>query len=201
MSDVFSNIGLTSAIQLKNCIFDYMKPILFLICLSFIPAFTQDVKVEYDKTKDYSGYKTFKFGESEIVTPKEKKQISDKALDKIIKDAIIKELTEKGLAQNDSTAQLVVTYVAGVFEHSETQNLGRLGQTPGQTGSSAQTWSNNYTQGELIIDLNDRQSNKLIWRINSQTNTTTPEAANYIDQIVDKGLKKFAVKPKTKKKK
>jgi hypothetical protein len=175
-----------------------MKSYLILFCLALVPAFAQDIKVEYDKTKDYSGYKTFRFGESEIITPKEKKQISDKALDKIIKDAITKEMTEKGITRNDSSAQLVVTYVAGIFEHSEIQNLGPLGQAP---GSSSQTWSNNYTQGELIIDLNDVESKKLIWRINSQTNTTTPEASQYIEQIVDKGLKKFAVKPKGKKKK
>jgi Domain of unknown function (DUF4136) len=175
-----------------------MKTFLLLACcFLFFSHHAQDVKVEYDKTKDYSGYKTFKFGESEIVTPKEKKQVSDKALHKMIRGAIIKEMTEKGLTQNDSTGQLNITYVAGTFEHSETQKLGPLGQTP---GSSAQTWSNNYSQGELIIDLNDSKSNKLIWRINSQTNTTTPEAANSIDQIVAKGLKKFGVKPKGKRK-
>lgn len=157
----------------------------------------QDVKVEYDKTKDYSGYTSFRFGDSEIVTPKEKKQISDKTLDKIIKDAIVKELNEKGLTKIDSGAQLVVSYVAGIFEHSEIQNLGPLGQTP---GSSSQSFTNNYTQGELIIDMNDSKSNKLIWRINSQTNTSTPEASQYIDQIIDKGFKKFGVKPKGKKK-
>lgn len=174
-----------------------MKVILLLIFCSFLsPLSGQDIKVEYDKTKDYSEYKTFKFGDSEIVTPKEKKQISDKALDKLIKGAIVKELGDKGLTQ-DSLGQLTVTYVAGVFEHSETQNLGPLGQTP---GSSSQTWSSNYSEGELIIDLNDSKSNKLIWRINSQTNTTTPEAAQFIDQIVDKGFKKFGVKPKGKKK-
>jgi Domain of unknown function (DUF4136) len=178
--------------------FGTMKSILlvFGVAISFALQ-SQDVKVEYDKTKDYSGYETFKFGASEIVTPKEKKQITDKALHKLIRDAIAKELTEKGLTQNDSSGQLTVTYVAGIFEHSETQRLGPLGQMP---GSSAQTWTNNYSQGELIIDLNDSKTNKMIWRINSQTNTSTPEAAQYIEQIVDKGLKKFGVKPKKKRK-
>lgn len=175
-----------------------MKPLLLIIAINlfFFSLQSQDVKVEYDKTKDYSGYKTYRFGESEIITPKEKKQISDKALDKIIKDAIKNELHEKGLAQNDSTGELIVTYVVGSFEHSETQRLGPLGQTP---GSSSQTWSNSYTQNELIIDLNDSRNNKLIWRINSQTNTATPEAAQVIEQIVDKGFRKFGIKPKVKK--
>lgn len=175
-----------------------MKTLLILIVYTFSFSLQgQDVKVEYDKTKDYSGYTSFRFGDSEIVTPKEKKQISDKTLDKIIKDAIVKELNEKGLTKIDSGAQLVVSYVAGIFEHSEIQNLGPLGQTP---GSSSQSFTNNYTQGELIIDMNDSKSNKLIWRINSQTNTSTPEASQYIDQIIDKGFKKFGVKPKGKKK-
>lgn len=175
-----------------------MKTLLILIVYTFSFSLQgQDVKVEYDKTKDYSGYTSFRFGDSEIVTPKEKKQISDKTLDKIIKDAIVKELNEKGLTKIDSGAQLVVSYVAGIFEHSEIQNLGPLGQTP---GSSSQSFTNNYTQGELIIDMNDSKSNKLIWRINSQTDTSTPEASQYIDQIIDKGFKKFGVKPKGKKK-
>ena len=161
-------------------------------------VFAQDIKIDYDKTKDYSGYTSFRFGDSEIVTPKERKRISDKALDKLIKDAIVRVLSEKNIVENDSSTDLVVTYVAGDFEHSEMQRLGPLGTSP---NSSSQTWANNYSQGELIIDINDIQTKHLIWRINSQTNTTTPEAAQYIDQIVDKGLKKFAVKPKSKKKK
>jgi Domain of unknown function (DUF4136) len=169
--------------------------ILWLTCVLAVAA--QDVKVEYDKTKDYSGYKTFRFGESEIVTPKDKKQISDATLNKIIRDAITNELGEKGIVKSDSSAELVITYVAGIFEHSERQNLGPLGTAPGQ---SSQSWTNNYSQGELIIDVNDIKSKKLIWRINSQTNTSTPEAQTYIEQVVDKGLKKFALKPKGKKK-
>ena len=169
---------------------------LFFVTLT-CSVFSQDVKVEYDKTKDYSSYKTFRFGDSEIVTPKEKKQISDARLHKIIRDAIEKEFSEKGILKDDSSKELVVTYVAGIFEHSERQNLGPLGTAPGQ---SSQTWMNNYSQGELIIDVNDIKLNKLIWRINSQTNTSTPEAQTYIEQVVDKGLKKFAVKPKGKRK-
>lgn len=176
-----------------------MKISIGILCLLLTcSAFGQDVKVEYDKTKDYSAYKTFKFGESEIVTPKEKKQITDAALNKMIREAIEKEFSEKGITRNDSSAELVITYVAGIFEHSERQNLGPLGTAPGQ---SSQSWTNNYSQGELIIDINDVKSKKLIWRVNSQTNTSTPEAQSYIEQVVDKGLKKFAMKPRGKNKK
>ena len=174
-----------------------MKLFAALLIVTSFTLRAQDVKVEYDKSKDYSHYKTFKFGQSEIVTPKEKKQISDKELNKLIQDAISNEMKEKGLTYSDSSAELIITYVAGIFEHSEIQNLGPLGTSP---NSSSQTWTSNYSQGELIVDLNDAKTSKLIWRINSQTNTTTPEARQYIEQIIDKGLKKFGVKPKQKKK-
>ena len=121
-----------------------MKFLVFLIAtLIFSPACAQDIKIDYDKTKDYSHYKSFRFGESAIVTPKEKKQIPDKTLDKLIKDAITREMAEKGIVENDSSTELVVTYVAGVFEHSEMQRLGPLGTSP---TSSSQTWSNNYSR-------------------------------------------------------
>lgn len=175
-----------------------MKKItLFFLWSVSVLAYGQDVKVEFDKTKDYTFYKTFTFGESEILTPKEKRKVSDAALHKMIREAIEKELTEKGLSRNDSAAELEITYAVGSFEHSESQNLGPLGSAPGQS----RTWTNNYTQGELIVDLNDTRSKKLIWRVNSQTNTDAPEARQYIEQIVDKGFKKFAVKPKQKKQK
>jgi len=157
----------------------------------------QDIRVEYDKTKDYSGYKSFRFGESEIIIPKEQKQISDAAFHKIIRSAIKAELEEKSLVEDDSLGELVVTYVVSSFEHSERQNLGPLGTAP---GSSSQSFTNNYSQGELIIDLNDAKNKNLIWRIKSSTTTGAAETQTYVEQIADKGFKKFGVVPKKKKK-
>ncbi len=175
-----------------------MQKILFLLlALTHLPLAAQEVSVEYDKSKDLTGYKTYMFGESEIVTSKASKKISDATLNKIITETIEKELSIKGLSKQESGAQLIVTYVAGSFNHTEFENLGPLGQSPGQIG---QSWSREYTQGSLIIDLNDSRNGDLIWRINSTTTTNAPEARQNVEQVVSKGFKKFSIEPKKKKK-
>jgi Domain of unknown function (DUF4136) len=174
-----------------------MRLLIFLLLLSF-SAWSQDIQVEYEKNRDLSKYKTFRFGEGEIITPKDKRVVKDATIHKWVRDAIMEELTEKGLIYLDSArADLVASYIIGALERSDMQNLGPMGGTPGSTN---QTWSRNFQQSSLIIDLNER-NNILIWRINGVTSTTTPDAANMIKDVVSKGFKKFSLKPKKEKKK
>jgi len=155
------------------------------------------MKVEYDKDHDFSKYKTFHFGEGEIITPQDKRIIKDNVLHKYVKTSIAEELKEKGLTQMDSLADLEVSYVIGSTPRTDTERLGPLGLTP---GSSSQTWSHDYFESDLIIDLNDR-SGKKVWRINSTTSSTTSDIGRVIDQVVAEGFKKFSTKRKKEKKK
>ncbi|MFZ5970747.1 MAG: DUF4136 domain-containing protein [Bacteroidota bacterium] len=158
----------------------------------------QDIEVEYDKNRDLTGYKTFRFGEGEIITPKDQRVIKDATMHQWVKKAIREELTGKGLVFVDSAkADLTASYIIGSLQRSDMQNLGPMGTAPGSTD---QTWSRNFQQSSLIIDLNDR-SNILIWRIQGVTTTTTPDAENMIREVVSKGFKKFSLKPKKEKKK
>ncbi len=158
----------------------------------------QDIKVEYDKNRDLSRYKTFSFGEGEIITPKDQQQVNPAELKKMVQSSIAEELREKGLQKIDSTAvgDLVASFVVGSLARSDFEQLGPLGMTP---NNSSQSWSRDFNMGSLIIDLNDR-SNHLIWRVNATTTNTT-NAQSMIDQVVSKGFKKFSLKPKKVKKK
>ena len=172
-----------------------LLPLLLLI--TFYSA-AQDIDVEYDKKKDFSQYKTFRIGDSEIITPKDRVEKSDGSVQKIVIEEIIEELTEKGLKQvQDSVADLVVSFVAGSQARSDMQQLGPLGMTP---GSDAQTWSRDFTVENLIIDLNDRNNN-LVWRISSSSSSGATDIKSMIDAIVSAGFKKFSLKPKKVKKK
>lgn len=168
-----------------------------LIALSAFNISGQDIKVEYDKNRDFTKYKSFSFGESEITTPKDQKQVSDAVVDKWITTAIARELQGKGLVNLDSAADLVVTYAAGTAARSDYEVVGPLGQTPGALPT--QSYTRDYRQGSLVIDMNDR-SNNLIWRINSVTNASTLDANRLIDEVVSSGFKKFSIKPKKEKK-
>ncbi len=172
-----------------------MKFLLIALLSVSIPAFSQGIKVEYDKKHDFSKYKTFSFGESQVPPPQDQKQVTDATVDKWIKNGVTRELEFKGLKRVDTAADLVVTYAVGTMARSDMQAIGPLGQTP---GSTATTWSRNYNQTSLIIDLNNK-SNFLVWRINSVADVGGPEGERTIDMIVERGFKKFG-KPVKKRK-
>jgi hypothetical protein len=172
-----------------------MKFVLFVLLITSFHAYSQEIKVEYDKKHDFSKYKTFSFGESQIITPEDKKQVSDAMLDKWIKNGVTRELEFRGLKRVDGSADLIITYAAGTMPRSDMQSVGPLGQTPGSTATS---WSRNYSQTSLIIDANNK-SNFLVWRVNAVADVVGAEGERIIDMIVERGFRKFA-KPVKKKK-
>ncbi|PZR40725.1 MAG: hypothetical protein DI538_03345 [Azospira oryzae] len=171
--------------------------LLFLFVISFSLS-AQGLKVEYDKNHDFTQYKTFAFGEGEIITPKEERTVKDEDLQKWVRTSIAEELKEKGLQEADSSsADLIVSYVIGSLNRRDVEQLGPLGQTP---GDNSRTWSRDYAEGSFIIDLNERNK-KRVWRINASTNTASSDQSRMIDQVVGEGFKKFSLKPKKSKKK
>jgi len=173
-----------------------MKYIILLLITVSLSVVGQDVLVETENNRDLSGYKTFRFGESEIVTPKERKKVSDTKLNKIIQEAVERELNLKGLQKGGDEAQLVVTYMVGSFRHTDVQNLGPFAIAPGQISNR---WTQDAYEGDLVIDVNDNANGALIWRIHSATSGNSPGAETTIEQIVAKGFRKWGQKPKQKK--
>src|SRR3977135_819639 len=91
-----------------------LRKVLFLPALFFhFFSWAQDFKVEYEKGADFSHYKTFQFGEGEIIKPKDLRQVPDTSLHKWVHVAVTEELTKKGLQRVDSAADLTVSYIAG----------------------------------------------------------------------------------------
>lgn len=167
-------------------------PLLLLAASNY--AFGQGIKVEYDKKHDVTKYKTFSFGESQVITPPDQKQVSDATVDKWIKNGVRRELEFKGLKWVEAGGDLTVTYAVGTMSRSDLQAIGPLGQTP---GSNATTWSRDYNQTSLIVDLNNK-NNFLVWRINAVADVVT-DGERTIDLIVERGFKKFG-KPVKKRK-
>lgn len=158
----------------------------------------QDVKVEPNKTADFTRFKTFSFGESEIITPKDRRVVDEDVLNMWVRGAITNELTQKGLTKLDSAGDLTVSYIVGTVALTESSYLGPMGVSPTDRN---QVWNRQYDQGNLVVDLHDR-SNILMWRIAGTLNTSTPDAQRTIEDLVTIGYKKFSVDPpKTKKKK
>jgi len=167
----------------------------FLLVASVVRG--QELKVEFDKDRDFSKYKTYRFGEGEIITPKDQQQVSEADIDKWIRTAITRELEMRGLTKVDSASDLIVSFAAGTLSRSSMGDAGPMGMTP---GSQDRAYIRDYRQGSLIIDLNDK-SNVLVWRINATSDMSTTGGERMIDQIVEMGFRKYPKPSKKKKKK
>ncbi len=160
-------------------------------------SFSQQVKIEFDKKRDLKTIRTFQFGESQITTPKDQKQVADNLLNQWIVTSIADVMKYNQINQTDSLADIVITYAFGVLARTDYERLGPLAQTPGtqQTGS----FKFDYRQSTLVIDLNDYNGN-LLYRISATNNLTSPINERLIFATTYRGFKKFNKLHKRKKK-
>src|SRR5215468_1583339 len=148
-----------------------MKWLSFLITaflLMAVPAAAQDVRYDFDRDKDFSKYKTYKW-----VSIKDA-ELPDELTRKALINAIDSQLAGKGLTKTDSdNADLYIGYQTAVGQEKQfnSYNTG-WGYGPGWGagwygggGSSTTTTSTTtiYT-GQLDVDMYDSAHHDLVWR-------------------------------------
>jgi hypothetical protein len=128
----------------------YLTTIIFLGSA----AFAQDVQFDYDRSANFSVYKTYRWIDRVPVLP------GDQLLDKDIKTAVDGQLTAKGLRRVDTGGDLHVSYQAGISREKELNNTGA---GPLWLGDGHVTTST-IEIGKLVIELFDPASTQLVWR-------------------------------------
>jgi hypothetical protein len=121
-------------------------------------SFGQQVKTDYDRSADFSRYKTYSW---------EKVQTQDPLWVDRIKEAVNASLTGKGWTQVTSGGSVAI--VAVEMTHNQQtldtfyNSFGRGWRWTGGFGD-ATTTVENYKVGTLVVDLFDADSKKLVWR-------------------------------------
>jgi hypothetical protein len=130
-------------------------------------AYAQDVRYNFDKDANFSGFKTYKW-----VILKDAAQL-DNIMDKNIKSAIDTELAKKGLTRVDADdADLYIGYQGSVGQDKQfTSYSTGWGYGPGWGGgwygpSSTMTTGQTSTiyTGQLVLDMYDSAHKDLVWR-------------------------------------
>jgi len=182
----------------------FLAVALFLLGAS--GAAGQDVRYDFDKEKDFSKYKTYKW-----VAIKGADQ-TDELTSKKITSAIDAELATKGLTKTEAdTADLFVGYQTALGQEKEftSYNTG-WGYGPGWGGgwygggmSSTTTYGSTSTVyvGQLDVSFYDPAQKQLVWR-GVATKTLDPKAKpekkeKNVAKAVTKLLKNFPPKPKS----
>ena len=154
-----------------------------IVLLAATASFAQQVKTDYDRTADFSRYKTYSW---------EKVQTQDQLWVDRIKEAVNADLSAKGLTQVPSGGDIAIVAIE-MTQNQRTLNTFYNGFGGGWRWGGgfgdATTTVDNYKVGTLVVDLFDANSKKLIWR-GSASDTLSNKSDKNI-KALDKGVEKM----------
>jgi hypothetical protein len=186
-----------------------MKLYIKLISMLMVLGACSSVQVtsDYDKTVDFTGYKTFMYyGWSDN---------SDKVLNQFDKDRIensfAEEFAKRGWSlvkeNGDAVVSLFIVVDQKTSYTSYTDHYGagmyggmygpRFGYYGMPMSSTTQTQQNDYLEGTLIVDVFDTKEKKQIWQgVGKKTiNESTRNREENINNAVAAIMKEFPIKP------
>jgi len=168
--------------------------------LSSSVVHAQKTSARYDESVDFSKYKTFAFDKSGARNP---------YVDKLIVDAVIRELTSRGLTKVDADPDLRVVYLAATGPNLQVADIPFYHVVnPAYSGMvfSATSTMWDVTTGTLVIDLFDHRTDRTVFRGSaSDVLQRAPSAdavadaklvSKPINKSISKMFKKYPGKPK-----
>lgn len=175
-----------------------MKPALLLLIVLLVgasfsnSAYAQKTSAGYDKSVNFSNYKTFMFSETHGAR--------NPYVNEMIMAAVVRELTSRGLTRVDANPDLRVAYLAAagfnlqVAEVSFGYNVNPVysGLVP---SAGPAMWD--VTTGTLLIDLFDNKTDRIVFRGTAKDvlqRAPSPDAAadaKLVSKPVNKGIAKI----------
>jgi len=125
-----------------------------LVCLG-VAALAQQVQFDYNRSANFSAYKTYQWIDHKPVQP------GDQLLDQDIKRAVDEQLACKSLRRVESGGDLWLGYRASLSQEKQFDSLGWAG--PRWWGDNRVTTST-IEAGELVIGMFDPDAERLVWR-------------------------------------
>ena len=184
-----------------------MKKIVSIITVIMVLLTTnlmaQKVSGDYDKSTDFSAYKTYQF----IGWQKDSEKVMNDFDKKRLRDAIQEELAARGFKFVESGADMGVSLYIVIDQKTSTSSYtnfyggagyGRGRRVSGGWGNGYASTSyseSDYLQGTLVMDFLDESTKDMIWQgVASGTVSEKPEKREKsIPKSVKKLMKKFPV--------
>lgn len=177
-----------------------MKKISFLLALIALGCSSVRIKgVDKDDAFVLSNYKTFSFYEvnsgGDALGPNQQENL------KLIKEAIVRELGDRGLTQSENP-DLLVNIGVVVTEETQTRetSFANPADRTAYTGQRSYSWKSQevevgkYRQGTVTIHLVDRVANKLVWKGSAES--VLPNKEKNVPPLIDEGMKALFAKVK-----
>jgi hypothetical protein len=148
----------------------FLRRSLWVVLLGATTVLAQDVRYNFDKSADFTKYKTYKFVPIKGATP-----VND-LVDKQIKDALEAQLSQKGLSKVDGdNADLYIGYQTAIGQEKSFTSYdsggwgygpgwGRGGWYGGGGGGMTTGQTSTIYTGQIAIDMYDSAQKDLVWR-------------------------------------
>jgi len=123
-----------------------------ILCLNAL-AMAQQIRFDYDRSANFSGYKTYRWTDGVAG------RVPNQLMDQNIKQAIDEQLAAKGLRRVESGGGLRVSYEAAIQQEKQFDGFGtglRFNGTGRVTASTIET-------GMLVVNLVDPARQQLVW--------------------------------------
>ena len=185
-----------------------MKTLNICMALVGIVMLTSCAITDIDTSADFARYRTFSFGKPvvEVDDPAFKSELIDDRITSTLRD----EFQKRGLTYSEKNPDVVVTYhtyteekVAHDYSYMPSYRYFGYGRFYRFWGYPYHPYwgypdqrANNYTEGTLIVDINDGNSGDHIWRGLVRGRVTESDLQKQVDKAVKAIAKKYPVKPK-----
>lgn len=148
-------------------------------------AYAQKVTVEFDETVDFSRFHTFKIANGQLNS--RNPELNSELIRKKIEDSIAHYLQAKGLTEVLNNGDLNVRYHFGSARKKQIERY-----PAGWRGLGTRVVKVPYTEGTLVIDLNDTSIRALVWRAIAHEDKNEPnQIVGKLDSMVKKSIAKY----------
>ena len=180
---------------------------LFLLCALPAAASAAQVRVDYDRHKDFGNYRTFAVEVGPLVRPDGAVDERNTLAEDRLREAVTREFTARGLEPSDTAADLVVRVSSR--DHMRTdivstgwnrypwvgwrgyRRWGYWGAYPGPYYGDVMT--RRYLEGALTVDIVERSTGALVYRA-QVTDEVGKDLDKSVSKAMDKAFKKYPVK-------
>lgn len=172
-----------------------MKVCVFFALMMPTSLLGQKVEVsDFDKA-DFRGLSTFTVAKGELTLTGEDTSISAEAFYNWVKEFVRHELEPRGYVfTEDSAADFTVDYVAGSYNITRNDDLGRLGGTPADDPArmdQSRYWTQSYQEGLVVLQVYTGKSKKIIWEVEGTANMHPGQVRRALAGLIAKALRKF----------
>ena len=170
-----------------------------------------DVRVDVDRHKDFAKYRTFTVEIGPLVRTDGVVDEQNTLAETRLRQAVDRELQERGLEPNDTSANLVVRVSGREAERTQIISTGwnhyggywqarrgYWGRRYGYWGYPHfnDVWTRRYVEGSLIVDVIERNTGALVYRARV-TDEVDRNLDKQVAKAMDRAFKKFPVREVT----